>query len=192
MYPSYIVGKQECATERRFAIQYGQLVQRKAAMASQSVQSIDHLDARILQTLHAEPRIGMLELARRLGVARGTAQARMDKMADRGVITGFGPDISLDALGFGVTAFTTIEVLQGRSAELIEPLRDVPEVIEVHSIAGDGDLLLRIAARSNKHLMDVLEQILASDHIARSSTAIVLSTQIPARHMPLVEAATEH
>ena len=161
-------------------------------MASQSAQSIDHLDARILQTLHAEPRIGMLELARRLGVARGTAQARMDKMADRGVITGFGPDINLDALGFGVTAFTTIEVLQGRSAELIEPLRDVPEVIEVHSIAGDGDLLLRIAARSNKHLMDVLEQILASDHIARSSTAIVLSTQIPARHMPLVEAATEH
>ena len=160
-------------------------------MASQSAQSIDHLDARILQTLHAEPRIGMLELARRLGVARGTAQARMDKMSDRGVITGFGPDISLDALGFGVTAFTTIEVLQGRSAELIEPLRDVPEVIEVHSIAGDGDLLLRIAARSNKHLMDVLEQILASDHIARSSTAIVLSTQIPARHMPLVDAATE-
>lgn len=158
-------------------------------MYSQSAQDLDQLDALILQEMHAEPRIGMLELARRLGVARGTAQARLDKMVSRGVVTGFGPDVNLEALGFGVTAFTTIEVLQGRTGEVIEPLQDIPEVIEVHSIAGDGDLLLRIAARSNEHLMDVLEQILASDHIARSSTAIALSTQIPSRVMGLVDRA---
>src|SRR4051812_5487655 len=51
---------------------------------------IDQLDARLLLTLRALPRIGLLEVSRRLGVARGTVQARLEKLQARGVITGFG------------------------------------------------------------------------------------------------------
>ena len=56
-------------------------------------EEIDQLDARLLLMLRAHPRVGVVEVARRLGVARGTVQARMDKLAARGVITGFGPDV---------------------------------------------------------------------------------------------------
>lgn len=146
----------------------------------------DRLDAGILRLLHDEPRVGVLEMSRRLGVARGTVQARLDKMVDRGVITGFGPDVDPAALGYGVMAFTTVEVVQGRISDVIEPLKDIPEVLEVHSIAGQGDLVLRLAARSNEHLMDLLERILSLEDIARTSTAIALARQIPYRTMPLV------
>src|SRR4051812_1300984 len=54
---------------------------------------IDQLDARLLLMLRAHPRIGLLETSRRLGVARGTVQARLEKLQARGVITGFGPEL---------------------------------------------------------------------------------------------------
>lgn len=155
-------------------------------MAAQSDQRLDQLDARIIEILHDEPRIGILELSRRLGVARGTAQSRLNKMLDRGVVAGFGPDIDLAAVGYAVLAFTTIEVVQGRIAEVIDPLQELAEVLEVHSIAGQGDLLIRLAARSNEDLMDLLERILTIPQVARTSTAIVLAGQIPYRTIPLV------
>ena len=54
---------------------------------------IDQLDARLLLILRAHPRIGLVEVARRLGVARGTVQSRLEKLQSRGVITGFGPEL---------------------------------------------------------------------------------------------------
>ena len=165
----------------------GQMTVQTADTGGRS--SIDALDGRIIRQLAAEPRIGMLELSRRLGIARGTATARLDKLQRRGIVTGFGPDIDLRALGFPVTAFVTIEVSQGQLATVTEPLQAVPEVIEAHVIAGQGDLLVRLAARSNDHLMEVLEHILSLPEIDRGSTAIALAEQVPLRTMPLVEQA---
>ena len=71
--------------------------------------AIDALDARLIRALAEAPRAGVLELARRLRVARGTAQSRLDKLQRRGVVTGFGPDLDLPALGYGVLAFTFLD-----------------------------------------------------------------------------------
>src|ERR1700678_2653294 len=73
---------------------------------------IDSLDAALIELLAAEPRVGVLEASRRLGVARGTVQARLDRMTDRGVITGYGPEVDPAALGYEVTAFITLEIRQ--------------------------------------------------------------------------------
>jgi DNA-binding Lrp family transcriptional regulator len=62
---------------------------------------IDRLDAALIELLAGEPRVGVLEGSRRLGVARGTVQARLDRLADRGVITGYGPEVDPAALGSG-------------------------------------------------------------------------------------------
>jgi DNA-binding Lrp family transcriptional regulator len=161
-------------------------------MPAHNAHSLDRLDVGILELFREEPRIGVLEVSRRLGVARGTVQARIDKMVERGVVTGFGPDVDLAAVGYGVMAFTTIEVVQGRVGDVVEPLRRIPEVLEVHSIAGRGDMLIRLAARSNQHLMDLLERILSIEDVARTSTAIALASQIDYRVQPLLgEAGSE-
>src|SRR5258707_14587103 len=86
-------------------------------------EEIDQLDARLLLTLRANPRIGLLEVSRRLGVARGTVQARLEKLQGRGVITGFGPDIDPGRMGYPVMAFVSLEIVQGRLDEAVTGLR---------------------------------------------------------------------
>ena len=153
-------------------------------------EGIDALDARLIALLAEEPRIGVLEAARRLRVARGTVQARLDKLIGRGVITGFGPDIAPVALGFGVTAFVTLEIRQSRGHNPVAAhLERIPEVLEAHTITGSGDLLCRIVARSNADLQRVIDEVVAYDGIQRASTIIALAEQIPYRTLPLVAAA---
>jgi DNA-binding Lrp family transcriptional regulator len=161
-------------------------------MTMQPVQ-LDALDARLLGLLDAEPRIGVLELSRRLAVARGTVQARLDKLTERGAITGFGPEVSPAAIGFGVMSFVTLEISQryGHTA-VAEHLADIPEVLEAHTITGSGDVLCRIVARSNADLQRVIDQIVGYEGIVRASTIIALAELIPYRTVPLVRAAAKH
>jgi DNA-binding Lrp family transcriptional regulator len=149
---------------------------------------VDDLDQRLISMLATEPRLGVLELSRRLGVARGTVQARLDKLAARGVVRGFGPDVDPVALGYSVLAFTTLELAQGRLADVIAHLDAIPEVIEAHSTTGPGDLHLRVVARTNDHLGHVLNRILDAPGIMRTTTVLALATQIPTRVLPLVAA----
>jgi DNA-binding Lrp family transcriptional regulator len=152
---------------------------------------IDALDARLLALLDAEPRIGVLECSRRLRVARGTVQARLDRLASRGVIRGHGPDIDPAALGYGVTSFVTLEIRQRYGHDPVAAhLAEIPEVLEVHTITGSGDLLCRIVARSNADLQRVIDRIMSHDGIVRSATIIALAEQIRYRIMPLVRAAS--
>ncbi|RGC70994.1 Regulatory protein AsnC [Micromonospora sp. MW-13] len=157
--------------------------------AAQDVQ-LDELDARLIELLAEEPRIGVLECSRRLGVARGTAQARLDKLVDRGVIGGFGPDVSPAAIGFGVTSFVTLEISQRFGHDPVTAhLAAIPEVLEAHTITGSSDLLCRIVARSNADLQRVIDQIVSYEGIRRASTIIALAQQLPYRVLPLVRSA---
>ena len=151
---------------------------------------LDALDGRLIQALAESPRAGVLELARQLGVARGTVQARLDKLRQRGVITGFGPDVDVRAVGYEVLAFTTIEIAQGRLQDVVDHLRAIPEVLEAHATSGTGDLHCRVVARTNTHLQEVINRILEVQGIDRTTTVIALSDQIPYRVLPLVSSAS--
>jgi DNA-binding Lrp family transcriptional regulator len=152
--------------------------------------AIDALDARLLELLDAEPRIGVLECSRRLGVARGTVQARLDKLMSRGVVRDFGPRVEPAALGFPVTAFVTLELHQAVGHEpMAERLARIPEVLEAHTVTGAGDMLCRIVARTNAELQGVIDRVLASEGVLRATTVIALAEQIPYRTLPLVKEA---
>ena len=151
---------------------------------------IDSLDARLIALLAAEPRIGVLECARRLQVARGTVQARLDKLTARGVITGYGPQVDAAALGFEVTAFVSLEIRQRYGHDTVAVhLADIPEVLEAHTITGSSDMFCRIVARSNADLQRVIDAIVSTEGVVRSATLISLATQVPYRVLPLVRAA---
>jgi DNA-binding Lrp family transcriptional regulator len=147
---------------------------------------VDDLDARLLRALDEAPRVGVLELSRRLGVARATVQARIDRLVERGVIASFAPALDPQALGFAVTAFATLEIRQGRGTDVLQHLGEIPEVLEVHTITGAGDMLCRLVARSNDELQDVLNRVTQFPEIVRTSTVIALSNPIPYRVLPLV------
>ena len=153
--------------------------------------AIDSLDGRLIRALAETPRAGIMELARQLGVARGTVQARLDKLVQRGIVTGFGPDLDLPALGYQVLAFTTLEIAQGRLEDVVSHIDAIPEVLEVHAITGPGDLHCRLVAHTNDHLQTVINRILEVQGIVRTSTVIALTTQVPYRSLPLVGAPTD-
>ena len=155
---------------------------------------MDDLDRRVIDLFAAHPRIGVLEASRRLRVARGTVQARLDKLTSAGVITGWGPDLSPAALGYPVTAFLTLEIRQdertgGGHDTVGTHLAAIPEVLEAHTITGAGDLMARVVARSNTDLQRVIDAVLALPAIVRSSTVIALATQVPFRVLPLAAIA---
>ena len=155
---------------------------------------IDSLDARLIGLLAAEPRVGVLEASRRLSVARGTVQARLDRLHARGVITGYGPDVDPVALGHGVTAFVTLEIRQpGGHDPVAGRLAAIPEVLEAHTITGSSDMLCRVVARTNADLQRVIDAIVDVAGVERASTLIALATPLPYRVLPLVRSvAAEH
>lgn len=151
---------------------------------------IDQLDARLVGLLAAEPRVGVLEASRRLGVARGTVQARLDRLRSRGVITGYGPDVDPAALGFHVTAFVTLEIRQaGGHDPVAAKLALIAEVLEAHTITGAGDVLCRVVARDNADLQRVIDLIVDVPGVVRTSTVIALAAPVSYRMLPLVQAA---
>ncbi len=152
--------------------------------------SIDRLDADILRLFEAEPRIGVLEAARRIGAARGTVQARLDRLQRIGVIADLAPTIEPAALGYPVTAFLSLEIAQGRGrSEVSGHLAAIPEVIEVHTITGSADLLVRLVSRSNADLQRVIDDVVRDPAVLRTSTVIALDTPVPRRTGPLIRAA---
>ncbi len=152
--------------------------------------SVDQLDAALITLFNDEPRVGVLEASRRLGVARGTVQARLDRLADRGVVRGWGPDLDPAALGYEVEAFVTVELRQERGHDPVtDQLAEIPEVLEVHTITGPSDLLCRVVARSNADLQRVIDAIVAIEGVERTATTIALDTPLRYRVLPLVSAA---
>ena len=161
---------------------------------------MDVLDGRLIDLFAQDPRLGVLEASRRLGVARGTVQARLDKLVASGVITGWGPELSPQALGYPVTAFLTLEIRQdtaerrghrGGHDAVGAHLAGIPEVLEAHTITGAGDMWARVVARSNTDLQRVIDRVLENPAIVRSSTVIALETQVPYRVIPLARTASE-
>ena len=149
---------------------------------------MDDLDVRVLQLFAAEPRVGVLEASRRLGVARNTVQARLRRLEDSGVVRGWGPELDPRALGHPVTAFLTLELRQGGShAAVATHLAGIPEVLEASTITGAGDVWARVVARSNADLQRVIDTVLSDTAILRSSTVIALDTQVPYRVLPLLD-----
>jgi DNA-binding Lrp family transcriptional regulator len=157
------------------------VVDRRAVPAA-----LDELDRRLLLCLAEHPRAGVMELARQLEVARGTVQARMEKLQHRGVVTGYGPDIDLRSIGYDVVAFVTLEISQGALETVVAHLSTLPEVLEVHTTTGPGDLLCRVVAPTNADLQPLIARMLATGGIERTTTQIALTEQIPYRVLPLV------
>lgn len=151
---------------------------------------IDALDARIIGLFTENPAVGVLGASRRLGVARGTVQARLDRLQERGIIASMGPQIDPDALGYPVTAFCTLEIRQRQGhAPVVAHLSAIPEVLEIHSTTGVGDLIVRVVARDNADLGRVIDEIIDDVHVLRANTTIALVTHLAHRTHSLLQSA---
>jgi DNA-binding Lrp family transcriptional regulator len=154
----------------------------------ESVQvTLDELDLALVRAMHEHPRAGVLELSRTTSVARGTVQARLKRLEEAGVITGYGPDVDLRRAGFPVQAYVTLEIAQGALDEVREALDAIPQVVEAVVTTGSFDVLCLVATASHEDLQATLLRLDQSPSIVRSTSIVVLSVLIERRVQPLLE-----
>lgn len=154
--------------------------------------NVDALDAKIVRLFNDVPRISVLEASRVLRVARATVHARLERMMDSGVIGSWAPQPDPAHFGFPVVAFCSLTINQDRGHDaVVDALAAIPEILEIHTVSGESDLMARVAARSNSDLQRVIDAMIATGTVQRSSSVLVLNTHFQGRTLPLLEAAAQ-
>src|ERR687897_1887652 len=153
---------------------------------SDDLNQLDPTDLKILLELIRDPRIQIGELSETLGMARNTAQSRIRRMLRLGILHEGGREIDLEAVGYDVVAFVTIEVSHRELDGVVGGLRLIPQVLEVHEISGRGDVWCRVVATDTHNLQAALRQVLRIKGVIRTETVLALHTHIPYRTEPLI------
>ncbi|MBP6995939.1 MAG: Lrp/AsnC family transcriptional regulator [Phycicoccus sp.] len=135
--------------------------------------TLDDLDRRILSLLSADGRAPVSGLADRLGVARGTVQARIDRLVAQGVIRRFTIDLAGDDEG-RVRALCLIRLSHSTTRTILRRLRERPEVQDVYSTNGKWDLVAMIVAPSLEGLDETLAWIRTVSVVETTETSILL------------------
>jgi DNA-binding Lrp family transcriptional regulator len=97
-----------------------------------------------------------------------------------------GREVDLEAVGYDVVAFVTIEVSHRELDGVVAALRLIPQVLEVHEISGRGDVWCRVVATDTHNLQSSLRQVLRIKGVIRTETVLALHTHIPYRTEPLI------
>lgn len=153
--------------------------------------ALDRTDAAIALALTEDPRRSGVEVAARLGLSRNTVQARLARLEASGVLRPYDVRVRHRALGYPLTAFITAQVDQHRLGEVEAALSEVPEVAEVHGLAGEEDVLIRVVARDADDLYRIAGVVLALPGVERTNVALSMREMVPARTTPLLRALAE-
>lgn len=139
---------------------------------------LDRFDEAILRVLAVEGRISATELARRIGLSKSPTQARMKRLEDAGVITGYRANLDPIRMGLAHVAFVEVRLSDTREAALQafnKAVMAVPEVEQCHMIASRFDYLLKVRTADIQDYRRVLaEQISALPHVAGTSTYVAM------------------
>jgi len=149
---------------------------------SDSSALLDDVNRCLLRELHAEPRITMSALARRVGMSAPAVTERVQRMERTGVITGYRMDVSPAALGLPVAAFARIRPAPGQLPKIAELAAELPEVSECHRITGEDCFLVKVHAAAIEDLEKTLDRFLL---YGQTVTSIVVSSPVPPRALPI-------
>ncbi len=134
------------------------------------------MDHRLIAALRHDARMGLSELAQRLGVSRGTARARLAKLQARGDIVGFSVVTPADVARDPVRGMMMIGI-EGRGTERVaRQLGQMAEVRAVHSTNGRWDVIIEIGTETLEQFDAVLTRIRRLDGIVSSETSLLLKT----------------
>ncbi|MFJ8695931.1 Lrp/AsnC family transcriptional regulator [Streptomyces roseolilacinus] len=140
--------------------------------------SPDATDWRILQALQADGRASFAELARAVSMSASAVTERVRRLEEAGVITGYTAVVDQEALGLSILAFVRLRYPHGNYKPFHDLLEVTPEILEAHHVTGDDCFVLKVAARSMRHLEEVTGRIGALGSV---TTSIVYSSPLSRR-----------
>ena len=150
---------------------------------------LNEIDAQITSILQSNARETQADIARAVGLAPSAVLERIRKLEARGVIKGYGAHVNAKALGQGMLAFVAVRGSEGPSEEgIAQALEALPEVLEVHLVAGDDCYLIKVRARDAEQLGLLLRTRIGRIPGVRSTrTTIVLETVKETWRIPIPE-----
>lgn len=152
------------------------------------MEKIDNLDKQILGIIMQNARIPSKDVAVECGVSRAAIHQRIQRMADTDIITGSGYHVNPKALGYTTCTYIGIQLQKGSMyRDVVPELEKIREVVECHFTTGSYTMLIKLYARDNQHLMELLnDRIQHIPGVMATETLISLeqsiSRQIPIRH----------
>ncbi|MDE7410764.1 MAG: Lrp/AsnC ligand binding domain-containing protein [Paramuribaculum sp.] len=147
---------------------------------------IDNLDKKILEIVINNARIASKDVAAECGVSRAAIHQRLQRMIDIGVITGSGYNVCPKALGYRTCTYIGVNLERGAMyRDVVPELEKIPEVVECHFTTGPYTMLIKLFARDNEHLMELLnDKIQCIPGVSGTETLISLDHSID-RKMPI-------
>jgi Lrp/AsnC family leucine-responsive transcriptional regulator len=154
---------------------------------------INALDAHILTILQKNARVSNAEIARQVGLAPSAVFERVRKLEERGVIQGYSVRIEPHAVGLGLVAYTFVRSNDRPGGiQTAEKLAEIPEVLEVHHVAGEDCFLVKVRAADTEALGRLLRERLGKiSTISSTRTTIVLESVKETTQLPIARAEVE-
>ena len=151
-----------------------------------AVDKIDHLDKKILSILSHNARIPFKDVAAECNVSRAAIHQRVQHLIEAGVITGSGFDVNPKSLGYHTCTYVGITLERGSMYKSVcERLLHIPEIVECHFTTGPYTMLVKLYARDNEQLMDLLNnQLQTIPGVVATETLISLEQSIK-REIPV-------
>ena len=142
----------------------------------------DPRNVALIRLLQDDPRAGISELARRVGMSAPAVKERVTRLEEAGIIRGYKLELDPKALGWPVTAYVRIRPMPGQLPKIAELAVSMPQVAECHRITGEDCFILKVHLASLESCDRVLDRFLA---FGQTTTSIVQSTPVPPRAPPL-------
>jgi len=147
---------------------------------------MDDIDRRLLEMLRVDGRRSYAELARQVGLSAPAVHDRMGRLERNGVITGYRADVNPDAVGLGVTALIGIQERTDTEYSVVtDALEKIPEVESCYFLAGEESFLIKVRVGAIGELEQLVNRLNRLPGVARTRTAIALSTKWESRPQPL-------
>jgi Lrp/AsnC family leucine-responsive transcriptional regulator len=142
----------------------------------------DRKNLELLRALHANPRLAVSELARRIGMSGPAVRERLQRLEESGVISGYRLDIDPKAIGLPIMAIVRMRPMPGQLQKVAELVRETPNISECHRVTGEDCFVMKMHLDAIESLDRALDRFLV---YATTTTSIVQSSPVVPRPLPL-------
>ena len=156
------------------------------------VEKIDSLDKKILEIISNNARIPFKDVAAECGISRAAVHQRVQKLIDMGVIVGSGYHVNPASLGYNTCTYVGISLEKGSMYKsVVQELTKIPEVVECHFTTGPYTMLVKLYARDNAHLMELLNDKLQEINGVMSTETLISLRQNIKKALPIGQPQAE-
>ena len=150
------------------------------------MEKIDNLDKKILKIIMRNARIPSKDVALECNVSRAAIHQRIQRMIDMNVITGSGYNVNPKTLGYATCTYIGVTLEKGAMyRDVVPELEKIEEVVECHFTTGPYTMLIKLYARDNEHLMELLNARIQNIHGVTSTETLISLEQSLKREIPI-------